>query len=150
MPASYFSFLCACLRGDLEAARKLVSDDHWNWESLLGRAKDELILPAIAESIRELDLAHAVPAEVTELLAAVEILNTERNQVIVDELKSGMQAAQRAPNRTSSLKRRGLPGYGSLPEAGNSIPRGHRPAHSERSNAIRRRYPKTERVPRGR
>jgi Uncharacterised nucleotidyltransferase len=88
MPASYFSFLCACFRNDLEAARKLVSDDHWNWESLLGRAKDELILPTIAESIRELNRAQAVPIEVIELLAAVEGFNAERNQVIVDELKA--------------------------------------------------------------
>jgi Uncharacterised nucleotidyltransferase len=88
MPASHFSFLCACLRGDRETVREFISKDQWNWESMLGQARDEFVLPAIAESLRELDLTHLVPAEVTELLAAVEILNTERNQVIANELKS--------------------------------------------------------------
>jgi Uncharacterised nucleotidyltransferase len=86
MPPSYFQFLAACLRGDHNLAGELLSNRHWSWECLLEKAKDEFILPAVAESIQELSLSHVVPIEVTDLLAAVDSLNAERNQVIVNEI----------------------------------------------------------------
>jgi len=82
-----YQFLCACLRGDANAARASTIRSLADWECVLRRARDEFLSPLLHSRINQLELGPAVPPDISKFLFAVEELNQERNNLILNEVR---------------------------------------------------------------
>ena len=89
--------LCERLQGGVasEALRAMVAAQRIDWEAVVGQASAELVLPAFAAALEDLDLVGSLEPELGAFLAAVHAANRERN----GELRSELAAAARALNR---------------------------------------------------
>lgn len=86
----YKQYLCACLRANADSAQVLTQTLGWEWERLLQKATEEVILPSLADIVRNgFDIG--APAEITDFLDEVLTLNRERNAHIWNELKAAVR-----------------------------------------------------------
>src|ERR1700710_2363712 len=85
MPDLSHPLLSSCFRLGDDKAWAQSAD--WDWEQLIAEASDESLLPAFYSRARELQVETALPASVLDFLRSVELLNAERNDAILKELK---------------------------------------------------------------
>jgi hypothetical protein len=89
--------LCERLRGCAasEALRAMVAAQRVDWEAVVGDASAELVLPAFAAALQDLDLVGSLEPELGAFLAAVHAANRERNEELRDELAAAALALNR-------------------------------------------------------
>jgi hypothetical protein len=87
MKGSAYQFVCACLRGDDNAARALTRGTSQDWDSVFRVATEERVLPLLNSCINQLELRSTLPPDVADFLSAVEDLNRERNRHLLREVK---------------------------------------------------------------
>ncbi|MGH6900292.1 MAG: nucleotidyltransferase family protein [Geminicoccaceae bacterium] len=66
------------------------------WARVLGQASAQLVLPALAAALRDLDLIGSLDAELGAFLLAVHAANVERNDELRDELAAAVGVLNRA------------------------------------------------------
>jgi hypothetical protein len=78
-------FLILCLAG-VPQAEECLAHPKWDWQLAIQIAAEELILPSLYTAIVRAGFVHVLPIEIDEALRAVHRLNTERNQMIWEEV----------------------------------------------------------------
>ena len=79
-----------------EQLRSLVCSRSIGWDRVVGHASVQLVLPAFAGALRDLDLIGALDEELGAFLEAVHAANVERNCELSDELVAAVSALNRA------------------------------------------------------
>lgn len=79
------SLYSAFSEGDKRPGAAALTDPKLHWESLIGIAEQERVLPALHARLQELGITSSLPAEITDFLYGVEELNRERNHAIFAE-----------------------------------------------------------------
>ena len=84
MMSSEYQFLATCLGDDRTTGLTPMRND---WDRVAQLAMEESILPLLQSRINQHELGAALPPEVAAFLSAVEDLNRERNDHILNEVK---------------------------------------------------------------
>jgi hypothetical protein len=85
MPDLSHRFLCSCFRlGDDKAWAESAD---WDWEQLFAEATEEALLPALYSRARELQVDTSLPPSILDFLSSVDLLNADRNDAILKEVK---------------------------------------------------------------
>jgi hypothetical protein len=89
--------LCERLRGGMasEPLRAMVASRGIAWQRVVSVASAELVLPAFAAALEDLDLIGALDQELGAFLEAVHAANRERNGELRDELATAARALNR-------------------------------------------------------
>jgi hypothetical protein len=91
-----YEFLAACLRDDRTAALTWMNQKSQDWDSVASAAMDESLLPLLNTRFTQLQLSPRIPPDVADFLSAVEDLNRERNDHILNEVKFAAQLLNEA------------------------------------------------------
>jgi Uncharacterised nucleotidyltransferase len=78
--------LAACFHSRAETS--LLPGLNGDWESLIRAAAEEFVLPGLYCRLGEIQWLDQVPSEISHFLSAVERLNLERNERILDEARA--------------------------------------------------------------
>jgi hypothetical protein len=79
-----------------EQLRRLMCSQSIGWERVIGHASVQLVLPAFAGALRDLDLIGSLDEELGAFLEAIHAANVERNCEIRDELAAAVSVLNRA------------------------------------------------------
>jgi hypothetical protein len=98
--------LCERLQGCVasEPLRAMVASRRVDWERVVGHASAELVLPALAAALEDLDLIGSLEQELGAFLAAIHAANRERNRELRDELAGAALALNRVGIEAVLLK----------------------------------------------
>jgi hypothetical protein len=88
-----FRLLCRCLAPDNEHGKTPATDelatqlgDESNWPELIRMAGDGLVTPALAGTLKRLELFVRLPNDAQTYLSGIRALNIERNAILREEL----------------------------------------------------------------
>ena len=84
-PCSDLGLLVACLDGSANRLARIPECAEGEWEELVRAAASEFVLPAVRQRLGEVGVQP--PPEIAGFLEAVESLNCERNERILDEMR---------------------------------------------------------------
>lgn len=98
--------LCERLRGGVasEPLRAMVASRGIAWERVVSVASAELVLPAFAAALTDLDLIGSLDQELGAFLEAVHAANRERNDELRDELATAARVLNRVGIEPALLK----------------------------------------------
>ncbi len=80
------ALVTAFLDSRADASLRAALESDADWENLIAAAADELVLPALRSRLAEIGIT--IPPRLEEFLAAVEEMNQERNERILDEARA--------------------------------------------------------------
>jgi hypothetical protein len=84
----HYTFLAACLGDGSQWASNEGSTANISPTALIRTADAQFVLPAVHSALQNRGLSWRLPAEANEFLSTLELLNLERNRMLLSEIKS--------------------------------------------------------------